>query len=311
MRFFVVGDVSVDLIYFLDRIPEPGEEVPTRRSLMRPGGAGATIAANLASLEHRVQLGARVGTDPLRALALSNLKATGVDLRNVQDDPETPTSSVVILIVPGGERAMVASPGASRMLDASEFRMRSLDQIDAVVVSAYALVGGPQREYTTRVLTTAKKRSLPIFADLGGGAVRAAGKGLLEALKGADYLLMNQAELLELTETDSISDGLGKLSEYQLERVVVKVGAMGSIVLTPTEQELIDPYPVDNVIDSTGAGDTYTATFAHGIMEGQDLITAARAANLAGALATTSIGAQGRLARREDLNTDTQELLLK
>ncbi|RTH19388.1 sugar kinase, partial [Thermus scotoductus] len=39
MRFFVLGDVSVDLLFFVERIPEPGEELPARRALMKPGGA--------------------------------------------------------------------------------------------------------------------------------------------------------------------------------------------------------------------------------------------------------------------------------
>ncbi|AEB11400.1 carbohydrate kinase family protein [Marinithermus hydrothermalis] len=303
MRFFVVGDVSVDLIYFLDRIPEAGEEVPAKRALMKPGGAGATIAANLASLGHKVFLAARVGKDSFSDLALSRIKQTGVELKHLQEDAEHTTSSVLIFVVSGGERSMVSHPGANRYLDASEFRPRSLDQIDGLVVSAYALAGGPQREYAVKALNAAKKRNIPIFADLGSGAVRIAGKELLEYLKGVDYLLMNQHELLTLTGASSISEGVQALHAYELQRVIVKVGPLGSIVVTPEEQELVEPYPVEGVVDSTGAGDAYTAAFAHAILEGHDLLTAARMANIAGALVTTAVGAQGRLITREDLET--------
>ncbi len=301
MRFFVVGDVSVDLIYFLERIPEPGEEVPAQRALMKPGGAGGTLAAHLASLGNKVYLASRVGDDPFRNVALSQLEKVKVDLKYLQTDAEQTTSSILILLTPGGERSMISAGGASRYLDAAEFKPRMLDSIDAVVFSAYAFVGGPQRQYAINVLDAARKRELPIFADLGTGAVRAAGKELLDILRGVPYLLMNQVELLALTGATSISYGVNVLKTWGLETVVVKVGAMGSIVITPTRQELIEPYPLEEVVDTTGSGDAFTATFAHAIMQGKDPFTAARLGNLAGSLAATAIGGQGRLITEEDL----------
>ena len=303
MRFLVVGDISVDLIYFLEHIPEPGETLTAQRALVRPGGSGATVAANLASLGNLTLLAARVGQDTFRAAALSVVEKSGVDLRLLQEDPEHTTSVNLLMLVPGGGRSMVASYGANRYLDASEFKLRQLDQTDAVVISAYALISGPQREYAIRVIAAAQKRGLPIFADLGSGAVQAVGWALLDPLRGADYLLMNQAELLSLTGTDSISEGIEALRQNGLERFVVKVGSMGSMVVTPDAEELVEPYHVDDFLDSTGAGDAHTAAFAHAIMSGADLIGAARIANLAGALATTEIGGQGRLVTLADLET--------
>lgn len=301
MRFFVLGDVSVDLIYFLDRIPEPGEEVPSSRALMMPGGAGGTLAAHLASLGHKVQLASRVGDDPFCNVALSQLRRTEVDLKHLQSDPEQHTSSVLILLLPSGERSMVSAGGASRYLDPAVFKPRLLEGTDALVLSAYALVGGPQRQYAMSVLEAARKRDLPIFADLGTGAVRSAGRELLDLLRDVPYLLMNQQELLALTEKSSISEGVAELKGWGLENVVVKVGALGSIVITPKRQELIEPYVLEHVVDTTGAGDAFTAAFAHAVMEGKDPFTAARIGNLAGSLAAGAVGAQGRLITPQDL----------
>ncbi|AEG32860.1 PfkB domain protein [Thermus thermophilus SG0.5JP17-16] len=301
MRFFVLGDVSVDLLFFLERIPEPGEEVPSRRALMKPGGAGGTLAAQLASLGHRVFLAGRVGKDPFAELALSRVREAGVDLRYLQEDLEHTTSSVLILVVPGGERAMVSAEGASRYLDPALFKPRFLDQVDAVVLSAYALVGGPSRSYAAEVLEAARRRELPVFADLGAGAVRAAGKELLKHLRGVSWLLMNERELKTLTGASSISQGVARLRQEGFQRLAVKVGAMGSIVVTPEGEELLEPFPIEDIVDSTGAGDAYTAAFAHAILEGKSPVEAGRLANLAGALAATAIGAQGRLVTLEDL----------
>ncbi len=301
MRIFVVGDVSVDLIYLVDRLPEPGEEVPARRMLYRPGGAAATVAAQLASLGHTVFLASRVGSGPLSAIALEGLKKVGVDLRYLQEDPDHPTTSVLVFLFPGGERSMVASAGASRYLDAAGFKPRMLDTIHALVVSAYALVGGPQREYAVKAMAAAKKRKIPVFIDLGTGAVRQAGAELIPRLRPADYLLLNQGELLELTGADSISEGIAALREAGIARQVVKVGPLGAIVATPEEEALVEPFEVEEVVDTTGAGDAFTAGFVHGVLQGLPLVEAARIGNVAGALATTAVGAQGRLVRPEDL----------
>lgn len=308
MRFFVLGDVSVDLLFFLERIPEPGEEIPSRRALMKPGGAGGTLAAQLASLGHRVYLAGRVGQDPFAELALSRVREVGVDLRHLQEDPEHTTSSVLILVVPGGERAMVSAEGASRYLDPGLFKPRYLDEVDAVVLSAYALVGGPSRSYAVEVLEASRKRKLPIFADLGTGAVRAAGAELLKYLRGATWLLMNQTELLALTKAASLSEGVARLRAEGFENLAIKVGAMGSIVVTPEREELLEPFPMEDIVDSTGAGDAYTAAFAHAILSGKSPLEAGRLANLAGALAATAFGAQGRLLRLEDLEVAARQV---
>jgi len=301
MRFFVIGDVSVDLMYFVDALPGPGEEAPAQRALIRPGGAAATVAANLASLGHKVTLAARVGTGPFRGTALVNLKQVGVDLSHLQEDEERPTSSILVFVIAGGERTMVSNAGASRHLDAAAFRARALDQMDAVVVSTYALAGGPSREYTLKVLAAAVKRGLPVFADLGTGAIRAAGEHLLEDLRGVDYLLMNRHELTALTGEDSISDGVQRLREHGIERAVVKLGELGSMVVAPETEALVEPHVVDDVVDTTGAGDAFTAAFAAAVMEGHDPLEAARRANVAGALVARRVGAQGYLVRPEDL----------
>jgi len=306
MRFFVIGDVSVDLMYFVDALPGAGEETPAKRSLIKAGGAAATVAANLASLGHKATLAARVGTGPFREAALENLKATGVDLSQLQEDKEHLTSSILIFVIAGGERTMVSSIGASRYLDATAFKARTLDQMDALVLSAYALSGGPSREYALKALAAAKKRDLPIFADLGTGAIRDAGTSLLEDLSGVDYLLMNQHELYSLTGESSISNGVGVLREAGIENAVIKVGSLGSMVVTPDTEALVEPHPVEDVIDSTGAGDAYTAAFAASVMEGHDLLEAARRGNVAGALVATHVGAQGYLVKPEDLKSATQ-----
>ncbi len=301
MKFFVIGDVTVDHIHFLERIPSAGEDATPIRSALLPGGAGGTLAYYAARLGHEVTLAARVGDDPFRTVALQNLIRDEVNLSALQTDPELMTSTITILVTPSAERTMISATGANRHLDAAELTTKAIERSDGLIVSAYALISGGQRDYTVQAMEIAKKAGVPIFIDLGTGAVNAAGTKLLEMVKSADYLLMNQLELFRITGRDSISEALDGLNAQGLKTVVIKVGALGAILWTPTLSELLEGYEIEGVADTTGAGDGFTAAFAHAVLSGYDLSRAVRYANVAGALVATSIGAQGSQMTHADI----------
>ena len=83
--------------------------------------------------------------------------------------------------------------------------------------------------------------------------------------------------------------------------MVVKVGEMGSIVVTPERSELVEALEIDGVVDTTGAGDVYTAAFVGALLDDHDLLGAAWIGNVAGALTATEIGAQRRVVDRAAL----------
>lgn len=290
--FLVIGDATVDQMYFIDALPDLGGEVSATHAVMEPGGAGGTIATALARLGHDVTIATRVGTGPFAALALQHLRTTGVDMSLVQSDPHMQTSNVTILITPDGQRTMIGSAGASRDLDARALRPEHVVQRDAMVMSAYSLISGPQRTYALRALRLAKEAGVRVFVDMGTGAVNALQDGLMPLLEGVEVVLMNERELFTLTGESSISDAVAGLRARGIDHVVVKVGEMGSIVVTPERSELVEAYEVEGVVDSTGAGDVYTAAFVAAVVEGHDLLGAAWLANVAGALTVTEIGAQ-------------------
>jgi ribokinase len=291
-KVLVVGDATVDQMYFVDALPEVGGEITAIRALMEPGGAGGTMATVLARLGHDVRIATRVGTGPFSELAMRNVRAAGVDTSLVQIDETHQTSSVTILITPDTQRTMISAAGASRYLDSARLDAAHVRDRDALVMSAYSLVRGPQREYAVQALAFAADAGVTTFVDMGSGAVNALQGRLMPLLRGVDYVLMNEKELFTLTGERSISDAVSGLRAQGIDQVVVKVGEMGSIVVTPQLTELVDALEVDGVVDTTGAGDYFTATFAHAVLDGYDLLEAAWRGNVAGALNTTRVGAQ-------------------
>lgn len=307
-EFLVVGDATVDQMYFVDTVPEPGGEITATRAVMEPGGAGGTMATALARLGHRTRIATRVGTGPFSELALRNALAAGVSDELIQVDDALQTSSVTILVTPDTQRTMITAIGASRALDASSLDADVVGGLDALVMSAYSLVDGPQRDYAVRALELARAAGATTFVDMGTGAVNALRDRLIGLVRKVDYLLMNEKELFALTGRQTISEAVAGLASRGIERLVVKVGEMGSIVITPEASELVDPYEVDGVVDTTGAGDYYTAAFAHAIMAGADLLSAARAGNVAGALNTTEVGAQRAFVDARTLEREARAL---
>ncbi|MCA9840043.1 MAG: carbohydrate kinase family protein [Trueperaceae bacterium] len=308
-KFFVVGDVTADLMYFVKALPEAGGEVTVTRAVTEPGGAGGTIATALARLGHEVTIATCIGKGPFSELALKNVLEAGVDISQVQRDPDLQTGSVILLITPDAQRTMISSTGASRNLDAAYLKADAITSCDALVMSAYSLVGGLQREYAVKALSIARQAGLTTFIDMGSGAVNALQDRLISLVQNVDYILMNQKELYTLTGQDSISDAIEELALEGIQRVIVKVGEMGSIVVTPELNELVEALEIDGVLDSTGAGDYYTAAFAHGILTGHDLQHAALLGNVAGALNTTAVGAQKVVVTDEMLEQYAEEMM--
>lgn len=308
-KFFVVGDVTVDQMIFVDNLPEAGTDTSAKRALIGPGGAGGTTATVLARLGNDTTIATRVGSGPFADLAFQYVHESKVNTELVQIDKTSPTSSVTLLITPDTQRTMISYSGASRKLDAAKLKTDDVASCDALVMSAYSLVGGLQREYAVKALDIAKKAKLTTFIDMGSGAVDALRDRLISLVRNVDYLLMNQHELFTLTGESSISEAVEGLAGQGIERVIVKVGEMGSIVVTPELTELVDAWQVDGVLDTTGAGDYFTAAFAHGIMQGYDLYYAAKLGNIAGALNATHVGAQTCMLNASLLEQHAEDLL--
>ena len=97
----------------------------------------------------------------------------------------------------------------------------------------------------------------------------------LEDLKGllpyVDYLLANEAEVAMLTGCDDVNKNLEFLLGAGAKCVVIKCGSKGCLIGTPETVTDIPAYPVEQVVDTTGAGDCFAAGFLWGLTQGMSL----------------------------------------
>jgi fructokinase len=266
----------------------------------RLGGAPANFAGHAARLGCRGAVASRVGDDALGREALARLDALGVDRRQVQVDPQLPTSTVTVTVDAEGHPAyLIHEPVAWDALDCSEALL-------ILAATADALCFGTLASRAPRALATL----LQALEVAGPGCLRIFDVNLRQAYFTPERVrtLLNRCDVLKLNEDElpvvaAMADVTGDLAEglrkqFGLRLVALTLGPRGSVLYTP-QGRLEEPGSPVAVVDTVGAGDAFTAALAAGVLQGLDLPIAHRRAAKLSAFVCTQEGA----------TPDTSELL--
>jgi len=257
----VVGSVNLDLAASVSRLPVAGETVTGAELRRFPGGKGANQALAAKRLGSDVILIGRVGNDAAAEEALALLRAGGVDLSRCGTDDTAPTGVALIAVAPSGENQIVVAPGANRRLAPA---MIELPQADALICQLEVPVAA--------LLYTA--------AGFGGFFC----VNLAPAMEVPEALL-ERADLIVVNETEAAFYGAGLAACRGM--VATTYGAGGAVLKSGGETLAVAKPPAVVAVDTTGAGDTFTAALTLAIVEGQELAAALRFACAAGAAAAT------------------------
>lgn len=299
-RLVVVGSSNTDMVVKSAKIPAGGETVLGGDFVMVPGGKGANQAVCAAKLGADVKLVARVGDDTFGEASLANFAATGVDTRYVTRDSTAPSGIALITVDEKGENAIVVAAGANLRLTPDDVdRARdAIAQADAVVLQLEI----PQE---TVAHTIKLARSLGVRIVLNPAPIRPISRDLLGMV---DVLIPNQHEAAELIGRPGEGLGLDPVTAAKELRslgagvVVITLGGQGSYVCDGEVTSFVEPMRVTPV-DTTAAGDAFTASLACALSEGQDMLSAVRFATRVAAISVTRVGAQPSLPSRAELET--------
>lgn len=294
-KIVVVGSFNADLVSYMERMPRPGETVHGERFATGAGGKGSNQAVAAARLGADVTFIGRVGNDVFANLAYDIWDAEGVKREFVKRDDDVATGVAPILVDSDGENMIVVVLGANLRLRESD-----IDAARQRIAAADMLV--VQREINLEIVTyalrTAKEFGVktilnPAPADGTSG----------ETIHLADYLTPNEIELETLSggEYDDVVSAARGLLTRDDQTAIVTLGAEGARIVSPADSFLAPTFAVD-VVDTTGAGDTFNAALAVGLSEGKALSDAARFANAAAALCVTKPGAADSAPYRADVD---------
>ncbi|MGV9425139.1 ribokinase [Streptomyces sp. NPDC003656] len=279
----VVGSANADLVVAVERRPGAGETVLGGDLAVHPGGKGANQAVAAARLGARTALLARVGDDGHGRLLLDSLRSAQVATAGVLTGG-APTGVALITVDPSGDNSIVVSPGANARLTPEDVRAAEPLLRAARVVSA-------QLEIPPETVTEVVRR-LPEGTRfvLNPSPPRPLSP---EVLAACDPLVVNEHEarvLLDGSTEDPAAQARALLA-LGPRSVVVTLGAEGALVCDESGVRLVPPVRV-SAVDTTGAGDAFTAALAWRLGAGAPLAEAAAHAARVGAVAVTRRGAQ-------------------
>jgi sugar/nucleoside kinase (ribokinase family) len=251
----VVGDLATDVVAVLSGEPAPGSDRPaTIRS--RGGGAGANVAAHLAALGVPVVLAGCVGDDAAGAALVAELAAAGVGLA-VRTVPGTASGTIVSLVEPGGQRSMLADRGANLELRADDVPLPATG--GHLHLSGYTLLDARPRAAGLAALVAARAAGCRVSLDPAStGPLRTYGVDRwLADTAGVDLVLPNADEARLLTGCADVVDAARALAGRH-PAVAVTLGADGALWAAGGAVVHRAAQPAD-VVDTTGAGDAFTA----------------------------------------------------
>ncbi|MDH5302964.1 MAG: aminoimidazole riboside kinase [Gammaproteobacteria bacterium] len=289
---WVIGDAAVDLI------PE-GDKY-----LKFPGGTGANVAVALSRLGVRSALITKLGNDPLADFLTDTLEREKVNTQHVSFSERYKTGLIIISINSTGERHFthMVKPSADSQLNNSD--MPAFEHDDWLCVSAFILAQRAAREATFLAIKKAKMAGSVVCVDANMRVDMWDNESLkvpttLEALKMADIAKMSEDELLLLTNTNSIGEGIKVVKQWPAKIKIITLAERGAILLTEQAEFHIAGYKVP-VVDTTGAGDAFIAALISRLMSldswtDNQLIEAVTFSNACGALVVEKKGAMSAL----------------
>jgi len=293
----VIGSANMDLVFFTDRFPRPGETVLGNQFEMIPGGKGANQAVCSARLGSPTTFIGKMGNDEFHEILSASMQNDQINLAYLKTDPMLKTGTALIMVDGEAENEIVVISGSN--LNLSEEDVVSADRAfkeAAIIVTQLEI---PTETVLAAARMTRKYNKLFLLNP-------APGRKLPEELyKLTDFITPNETELESLTglrarNQQEMIDGAEKLVEWGVRHVIVTMGAQGVLWVTEKGYQL---FPAEKVsaVDTTAAGDAFNGAFASSLSNGEPIEQAIKFAILVAAISVTRKGAQSSLPQREEM----------
>jgi sugar/nucleoside kinase (ribokinase family) len=287
-RLLHTGQVIIDLVMAVDKLPQPGGDVLAQSARFEAGGGFNVMAAAQRNGLPVVYLG-RHGTGRFGDLAREAMNAEGIRL-GIAGRAERDTGLCVAVTDASAERSFISYIGAEGELTAEDLASVSAEAGDYVYVSGYSLLHrGKAQALVDWVL--ALPGGIKVVFDP-GPLVESPDAPLMQALlPRIDLWTSNGVEALGFTGAPDIGEALNRLAEHLPAEVltVVRDGPQGCWISQRGEHRHVPGFKVE-AVDSNGAGDAHAGVFVAGLAQGLSAVEAARRANAAAALAVTRWG---------------------
>ncbi|WP_166705260.1 ribokinase [Bacillus albus] len=283
----VVGSISMDLVAVSKKRPKAGETVIGEAFHTIPGGKGANQAVAAARLGANVAMVGAVGNDNYGTVVRKNLENERVFIDYVVPVTDTATG-IAHIVLAEEDNSIVVVQGANALVNESIVD-RSKDLLikaDMVVLQLEIPL-----ETVKYVLAICEEQKIPVMLNPAPAQVLSE-----DILEKATYITPNEHECRIVL--DDFTSPIEELLAKYPNKLLMTEGSNGVRFHNGTEIVHVPSIAVD-VVDTTGAGDTFNGALAVALSEGETLQKAIRFANIAGGLSVTKLGAQGGMPTRD------------
>jgi ribokinase len=297
MGVLIVGSLNIDIVTYLEKMPEPGETVVGDRLETFPGGKGLNQAVAAARAGGEVVMVGVLGNDShsnmLKQVMLTE-KINSDYVRKVVGASGT----AIIEVDKSGRNRIIVIAGANSELKANDLkpeiltkitkRQVLLSQLESPISELFSIFQAAKNSNFFTILNPAPARKLE-----------------MKFIQLIDLLVPNQFEAefltgIKVTDTDSAFSAGKELISQGVKSVLITMGKAGSVLITKDGGELFSSFKV-HAIDTTAAGDAFCGAIAVALSEEFDLKTAIRFASAAGALSVQIEGATTSMPTRQEI----------
>ena len=299
-KIAVVGSANVDLTTFSDTFPRPGETLFGKSFHLGFGGKGANqaVAARLCGAD--VVMIANVGNDLFGQATVDNFNKIGIDASHVRIVDGVSSGVAPIFVEPNGQNRIIVVKGANDTLKPAD-----VDAAASVLcgVDTFVLQFEIPLDTVAYTVQFARKHGIRCIVNPAPAQpIRP------DSLRGADYFVPNETEAelitgLPVHSTEDAKECAAAFLQQGFRRVIITLGARGSLLATPEGSELLPPFPVTPT-DTTGAGDAFIGSFSTFLAEGLAEKDALTRASLYAALSTTRVGTQTSFHTRAEFDAE-------
>ncbi len=266
----------------------PGTEVS--------GGSAANTAAGVASFGGRPAYVGKVRDDQLGEVFRHDLRSAGVRFDTPAATTGPSTGRCLVVVTPDAQRTMSTYLGVATELTPADVDEDLVASARVVYCEGYLWDQPAAKEaivHAARVAREAGRRVALTLSD--PFCVDRHRSAFLDLVAGhVDVLFANDVEIRSLYEVDDFDDALQRVRGH-CEIAALTRSEHGSVVVSGDEVHVVPAAPVEEVLDTTGAGDLYAAGFLYGLTHGRDLATCGRLGAIAAAEVISHLGARPQM----------------
>lgn len=295
IRAAVVGSINTDIVLNMEKVPDVGENVLGTTYGYACGGKGANQATGLARLGAKTKMIGKVADDENGRKLIENLNRNGIDSSCVSTSG-TQTGLAAIIIDGEGRNRIVVYEGANAEIDPDEAADSLDDSLDLLLVQFET-----SEDVVVNCVNRAIEKGITTVIDCGP-----AKNFVLERMQGATIISPNENETEALSGIFPSDEGkILEASRIIKDRskaqfVVLKLGSRGCSVYDGESLKIMPTYKT-KVVDTTAAGDSFTAALALEYKRSGDIYAACDIGNKAGSIAVSRMGADASMPTVEDI----------